>query len=132
MCLRVTFATQLPSQGSLKMIKALSLRLNQCFCPFTILPFERSSRTGVFGHLFKHVFRGRKFRKYISYEGHLFLEIFEIYCRFLKGRKKIRKNLLFLRQMHLNCFHSLVSINKGILVISIPCVKNRSEEVSCV
>ena len=29
-------------------------------------------------------------------------------------------------------FHSLVSTNKGILVIGSQCVKKRSEEVSCV
>ena len=59
MCLRLTFATQLPSQGSLKMIKALSLRLNQCLDTFTMSLVEESSQTGAFRHLSKHVFRGR-------------------------------------------------------------------------
>ena len=54
------------------MIKALSLRLSQCFGLFSMSPVERSSQTGVFRHLSRHVFRGRWFRKYISYEGHLF------------------------------------------------------------
>ena len=39
MCLAVTFATQLPSQWSFKMIKLLSLRLNQCFGPFKMSPW---------------------------------------------------------------------------------------------
>ena len=95
MCLRVTFATQLPSHWSLNMIKTLSLRLNQCFCPLTILSLERSSETGVFRHLSKHVFRGRYFRKYIRYEGHLFFEMFRIYCRFEKRRKKSEKIFCF-------------------------------------
>ena len=72
MYLRVTFATQLPSQWSLELVKALSLRLNHYFGLFTLTPVERSSETRVFRHLCKHVFRGRWFRKYISYEGHLF------------------------------------------------------------
>ena len=72
MSLRVTFPTQLPSQWSLELVKALSLRLNRCFGLFTMTPVERSSQTGVFRHLSKHVFLGRQFRKYISYEGHLF------------------------------------------------------------
>ena len=88
MCLRVTFATQLPSQWSLKMIKMLSLRLNQCFLPFTMSPVETSSQTGVFRHLSKHVFRGRQFRKYISYEGHLFWKC----SKFNAASKNIEKN----------------------------------------
>ena len=45
-----------------------------------------------------------------------------------KTEKKFRKKLSFLRQMHLNILHSLVSTNKGILVIRSQCVKKRSEE----
>ena len=47
-------------------------------------------------------------------------------------QKKMPKNVLFLRSMHLNCLPSLVFTNKGILVISSQCVKKRSEEFSCV
>ena len=43
MSLRATFATPLPSQWSLKVITALSLRLNQRFSPFTMSPVEGSS-----------------------------------------------------------------------------------------
>ena len=38
------------------MIKALSLRLNQIFGPFTMSRVEGSSQTGAFRHLSKHVF----------------------------------------------------------------------------
>ena len=72
MSLRATFPTQLPSQWSLKPVKALSLRLNRCFGLFTMTPVERFSQTGVFRHLSKHVFRGRQFQKCITYDGHLF------------------------------------------------------------
>ena len=72
MCLREAFASQLLSQWLLEPVKALSLRLNQCFGLFTMSPVERSSQTGVFRNLSMHVFLGRQFRKYISYEGHLF------------------------------------------------------------
>ena len=78
MSLGVTFATPLPSQGSLKMIKAPSLILNQLLGPFTMSPVEGSSQTGVFRHLSMHVFRGPYVRKYISCEGHLFLKMLEI------------------------------------------------------
>ena len=44
MSLRVTFATQLPSQWSFKMIKVLLLRLNQCLGPFTMSPVEQASQ----------------------------------------------------------------------------------------
>ena len=54
--LRVTFATPLPSQWSLKMRKALWLILNQCFGPLTMLPVKGFSQTGPFRHLSKHFF----------------------------------------------------------------------------
>ena len=41
-------------------------------------PVERSSKTETLTHLSKHVFGGGQFHKYISYEGHLFLKMFEI------------------------------------------------------
>ena len=78
MCLRVTFASQLHSEGSLKMVKALSLKLNQCFAPFTMSPVKRSSQTGAFKDLSNHVFRVWQFWKYIRYEGHFFLKMFDI------------------------------------------------------
>ena len=59
MCLRVFFATQLPSQLSIELIKALSLGLNEIFGLFTMSPLERSCQTGVFRHLSKQVVRGR-------------------------------------------------------------------------
>ena len=59
MCPGVTFAGQLALQGSLKMIEALSLRLNQYFVPFSMSPFEGSSETGAFRHLSNDFFRGR-------------------------------------------------------------------------
>ena len=68
----MTFATQLPSQWLLELVKALLLRLNRCFGLFTMSPVERSFQTVVFRHLSKDVFHCRYFRKYISYEGHLF------------------------------------------------------------
>ena len=88
MCLRVTFATQLPSEWSLKMIKALSLRLNQSFGPFTMSPVETSSETGVFRHLSKHVFRAQESRKYRIYEGHLFTKC----SKFNADSKNAEKN----------------------------------------
>ena len=45
-------------------------------------------------------------------------------------RKRSGKNLLFLRKKHLNCVHSIVSTNKGILVIRSECVKKTTKEVA--
>ena len=42
--------------------------------------------------------------------------MFKIWCKFEKCTKKFRKNFLFLRQMHLNCLHWIVSTKKRILV----------------
>ena len=55
-------------------------------------PVERSSQTRVFRHLSKHVFRGRLFRKYISYDGHLFFENVRNLMQIRKTEKKIEEN----------------------------------------
>ena len=77
------------------MVKELALRLNQCFDPFTMLPVDGSSQTGLFRHLFTHVFRDPYFRKYISFEGHICLKIFKVWCRFWKCTKKSKKKFCF-------------------------------------
>ena len=64
------------------MIKTLLLRLKQCFGPFTMLPVEGSSETELFRHSSNHVFRSLYFCKYINYEGHRFLKMFKIACKF--------------------------------------------------
>ena len=81
------FPTQLPSQWSMNMVRLLSSRLKQCFDLFTTLPVNWSSETRLFKHLSNHVFRSPQFRKYISYEGHLFLEMFKIWYKFEKYTK---------------------------------------------
>ena len=106
MCLRVTFATQLPSHWLLERVKVLSLRLNQCVGLFTMSPVESSSQTGVFRYLSKHVFRGRYFRKYKSYEGHLF---FWKWSKFNADSKNAEKH-----SEKMFCF-----LNKCIWIVSI-------------
>ena len=112
------------------MAKVLALRLNQCFGPFTMLPVEGSSRAGLFRHLSNHVFRGLYFRKYISYEGHLNLRNFKVWCRFWKCTKNLKKNLFF-RSMYLNCLHLIVSTQKRMFVIRSQSVNKRSEVFAC-
>ena len=68
---------QLLSQSLINMLKVLSLRLQQCLDPFAMWFVQRSSETQLCRHLFNSVFWSRHFRKYISYEGHVFLEIFK-------------------------------------------------------
>ena len=50
------FSTQLPSKGSINIVKLLSLGLKQSFGPFNLLPLEGSSETGLFKHLSNHLF----------------------------------------------------------------------------
>ena len=51
------------------MVKVLSFLFQQCFAPFTMLLVEGSSETGLFRHLYNHIFRRWQVQKYISYEG---------------------------------------------------------------
>ena len=95
MCLRVTSATQLPSQWSFKMIKALSLRLNQSFCPSTMLGVQGSSQTCAFRHLSKPVFLSRWFRKYISYEGIFFWKCWKFNADSKNAEKNWEKMFYF-------------------------------------
>ena len=57
---------------SINMLKVLLCRLTQCLSPFNMLSFERSSETSIIRYLPNHVFRSPSFRKYVTYEGHLF------------------------------------------------------------
>ena len=54
------------------MLTVVPFRLQQCFGPFTMLPLKGSIETVLFRHISDHVFRSPYFRKYISYEGHVF------------------------------------------------------------
>ena len=62
----------------------MSLRFQQCFGPFTMLLVEGSSETGLFRQLSRYVFRTAEVQKDISYEGHLFLKMFNIESKFRK------------------------------------------------
>ena len=55
------------------MIKVLLCRLTQCLSPLNMLSLERSSETCIIRYLPNHVFRSPSFRKYVTYQGHLFL-----------------------------------------------------------
>ena len=74
---------------------SMSLRLKQYFAPFTTLPLKWSSEMVLIRYLSNDVLRSLAFRKYISYEEHLFLRMFKIWCRFDKWTKKCRKSFLF-------------------------------------
>ena len=50
------FQPELPSQGSINMVKVLSFRFQQCFGPFTMLLVERSFETRLFRKLSNTVF----------------------------------------------------------------------------
>ena len=52
----------------------VSRKFHKCLGRFDMLPVERGSEAGLFKRLSKHVFQSLKFRKYIAYESHLFLQ----------------------------------------------------------
>ena len=74
------------------MAKVLPFRLQQCFDPFAMLSVQSSSETRLFRHLFDHVFGSRYFRKYISYEGDVFLAKVKKSKKITKKKKKKKKN----------------------------------------
>ena len=61
-----------PCYSYKKMIKVCSWSFQQYFWPFNMLTFKRCFETGLFRHLTNHAFRSLLFRKYITYESHLF------------------------------------------------------------
>ena len=92
------FLTELSSQGSINMMKVLWFSFEQCFGPFTILFFKVSSETRLFRLLSNHVFASASVRKYISHEGHLFLENIQNWIWISKMEKKIQK-IFFLSEI---------------------------------
>ena len=53
-----------------------------------MLLFEGPSETGLFRHLSNHGLRSPQFRKYISFEGHLFFRNLKKIFYILKMKKK--------------------------------------------
>ena len=54
-----------------------------------------------------------------------YLEIWKIWSRFQKCRKKLRKSFLFLTWFHINWLRYIVPIKKRILAIASECVKKQ-------
>ena len=77
------------------MVKLLSLRLNQCFGSFTILPIEGSSEPGLFRHLSNHIFWTPSFPKYISYGDHLFWKCSKFDVDLKNAQKNSQKPFCF-------------------------------------
>ena len=64
------FWTQLPSQWSIKMLKMLLSRFQQCLVPFIMLLVEGPYERELFKYLSNHVFWSALFRKCIRNDGH--------------------------------------------------------------
>ena len=62
----------------MNMLMVLSFTFQQCLGAFTMLPVKNPSEMGRSRQLSNHVLLSEYFRKYMSYEGHLFLERFKI------------------------------------------------------
>ena len=108
------------------MVKVVPIRSQQCLVPLSMLLVEGSSERGLFRDLFNHVFRSPELRKYISYEGHLFLENVQILREISKMQKQIEK-MVFVSEIvaselaFLNYF-----IKRRILVIGSGCGNKES------
>ena len=76
-----------------------------------MLPVKGSFETGLLGHISSHVFRSVKFRKRISYQGHLFFENVLNLMHISKMQKKYQKKLFVFEiigseLVALNCLYS--------------------------
>ena len=60
-----------------------------------MLPVNGSCETGLLRHFSNHFFQSPYFRKYISYDGHLFLTMSKIWCRFEKYTKNLENVFCF-------------------------------------
>ena len=77
------------------MVKVLSLRIQQCFSPFTILLVEESSETGILDIYLSRFSRVRKFKNTSAISVMFFLKMFKIECKFRKRTEKLRKSVMF-------------------------------------
>ena len=76
------------------MTKVLSCRFHTYLRPFNMLTVEECSETALFRHLSNHVFRILYVWKYISYEGHPFLQkCLKIDTDFSNSGKNSEKNI---------------------------------------
>ena len=75
------------------MAKEHGYRLQQCLGISSMLTVERSFETNLFRHFANHVFRNLYFQKYISYDGHLFLEHVQNIMQFPENQRNIEKRL---------------------------------------
>ena len=66
------------------MVKVLPFRLQQCFCPFTMLLGEVSSETRLFRHLSNHVFGFFKFKNTSTKRVIFFFKLFTMESKFRK------------------------------------------------
>ena len=89
------FPTQFSRQWSMKIVKVLWCRFQQCLNTFTLLLVEESSETGVFRHLSNHLFRVRNFGNTKAMRFIFCFKTFKISVRFQKCSKKLRKSFFF-------------------------------------
>ena len=130
MSLRVTFPNSITFTVTNEYGKGAAVEIELVFRPVYHVTCQWVISNGTFRHLSNHVFRGPYFRKFKSYESHLFLKMFKIWCRFQKCTQKLRKSFLLFRQMLLNCLHWIISTEKRILFIGSQCVNEYSWDFS--
>ena len=75
------------------MIKVVPRIFKQCLAPFSMLTVEGPSETGLFRYLSKHLFCTPYFQKYISYQGHLFLQNVQTLMQIPEVEQKIDKKV---------------------------------------
>ena len=75
------------------MIKVLQCRFQQFLGPFGMLTVQRRSETELFSHLPNHFFCSLYIWQYISYETHVFFQIFQNLLQISEIKQKIEKEL---------------------------------------
>ena len=89
------FPTQFPRQWSMKIVKLLWCRFQQCLGTFTLLLVEGSSETRVFMDLSIHVFGVRNFGNTKAMRSIFFFKTLKISVRFHQTGRKLRKSFFF-------------------------------------
>ena len=81
------------------LISLFSCRFKEFVGPVNTLLTKGCSQNGNFRHLSIRLFRGQQYWKYLCCEARLFFKMFE---NFQKKNENLRKDLWFLRKLHLN------------------------------
>ena len=94
------------------------MEISIVFGTLSHIEFQGAFRNGGFYRVVWRSFSTSVIRKHISYEYHVYFKMFEIWCRFPKSNKILRKRFSFFRYLHLNWESQILVIFNMILGIA--------------